>query len=424
MVRVPAGSSELGGRPAGEGPTDHAWTPRVVHLDAFFIDVHPFPNLPGVPVLTDVSWYEAERLCRAVGKRLCTESEWEKTCRGPAGSFYPYGDTFDPEPCLTHNEGGPFPLLGQRPQCASGYGCQDMSGYVNEWTASRRRVGRGDRLPRPIGSHRSYPVLRGGDRGMSGVYAACTNREHSHAPDMRWHDDGFRCCAATDAERPDEAIRAATELAMRAHASGRTDEAVAAACSLVALLPDDAGARLLRSTLAASAERWELALQDAKRAAALVPDLGAAALALGMLRADLKRAGAVDPLARAHELYPNDPGVAMYLGEALLRKNCPAWAAEVLSRALDLNPDHQDGLAAFARAQLRLGAPRLALDATLYLRALRPEGIGELELAAEALARLGRRREALRMVELYALEYGPSRHVEEIEERLGRPGPA
>ncbi len=48
-----------------------------------FIDVFPYPNEEGAIPLTNVSQEEARGLCAEKSKRLCTELEWERACKGP-----------------------------------------------------------------------------------------------------------------------------------------------------------------------------------------------------------------------------------------------------------------------------------------------------------------------------------------------------
>ncbi len=74
---------------------------------------------------------QANDLCAQTGARLCSEAEWVAACRGPVGSLYPYGDTFDPYACVTEAEA---PLAsGMRNRCRSGFGIYDMSGNAAEW---------------------------------------------------------------------------------------------------------------------------------------------------------------------------------------------------------------------------------------------------------------------------------------------------
>jgi len=43
-----------------------------------------------------VTWHQAQSYCESEGKRLPTEDEWERACRGPAGARYGYAEYYDP----------------------------------------------------------------------------------------------------------------------------------------------------------------------------------------------------------------------------------------------------------------------------------------------------------------------------------------
>ena len=54
-----------------------------IQLNGFYIDLLAYPNEPGAIATTNVSREDAAHLCEAKGKRLCTEYEWERACKGP-----------------------------------------------------------------------------------------------------------------------------------------------------------------------------------------------------------------------------------------------------------------------------------------------------------------------------------------------------
>jgi hypothetical protein len=144
--------------------------------------------------------------CLEAGKRLCTDAEWLRACRGPEGFVYPYGDERMDEVCNDGREGGhpaverfgttdpwiyselddacinqlPDSLMpcGAHSGCISEEGALDMMGNLHEWTAD------------PAGTFRGgfyYDTFRNGN----GCLYATTAHDVSH-----WdYSTGFRCCS-------------------------------------------------------------------------------------------------------------------------------------------------------------------------------------------------------------------------------------
>jgi len=138
----------------------------------YCVDAYEYPG-SGAPPKTRVNWFEATKLCKADGKRLCTLSEW----RGACGSKYPYGSTFDADACNTADEDGferSLAKAGSNKKCRSRSGAYDMSGNVHEWVEERRIAG---------GSYESEEDV-----------ASC-RYSSAKAPGSSSGDIGFRCCA-------------------------------------------------------------------------------------------------------------------------------------------------------------------------------------------------------------------------------------
>jgi formylglycine-generating enzyme required for sulfatase activity len=253
-VRIPAGDFLMG------SDTDRAdeRPQRLVYLDAFDIDRYEVTNAqyerfvkatrhvapaywpgdvfpPGqadYPVVA-VSWVDANAYCRGVGKRLPTEAEWEKACRGTDGRIYPWGAVWDPwranvdagpgrpwaagmtEPgksalddarqTLRATPDGPqargLRPVGSYPSGAGPYGVMDLAGNASEWVADWYNWEGYWKLPdrNPVGSEPPWNhALRGsswydpsGDAGWVRDQSRCSARNSSHAAfEPR---AGFRC---------------------------------------------------------------------------------------------------------------------------------------------------------------------------------------------------------------------------------------
>jgi formylglycine-generating enzyme required for sulfatase activity len=247
MVYIPAGDFLMG---SGSG-RDNEQPQRQVYLDAYEIDRYEVVNEqyyrfvfatgrrpprywngsdypPGqadMPVV-GVGWLDADAYCAWVGKRLPTEAEWEKACRGTDGRIYPWGDTWHPDRA---NVGLPFvepqsgmwdkawtflqadsedselPSLrpvGSYPEGASQYGLMDMAGNASEWVLDWYNWNGYWEMPtrNPIGLEPPWNrCLRGsswyvpyGDVAQRQLRSRCSARNSSHSADVDARM-GFRC---------------------------------------------------------------------------------------------------------------------------------------------------------------------------------------------------------------------------------------
>ncbi len=175
MIYIPGGTFQMGyDMNFGDyqsGPP-HEATVKPFFIDKFEVTIAEYlkaqnptsqperPEENRLP-MTGVTWNEADSYCRALGKRLPTEAEWEFAARGSDGRLYPWGNNYEPGRANIANVDGGFMPVGSFPSGDSPFGVSDMSGNAMEWTDSDFKVYEGS-LYRPSGCSGPCKVIRGG----------------------------------------------------------------------------------------------------------------------------------------------------------------------------------------------------------------------------------------------------------------------
>jgi formylglycine-generating enzyme len=172
----------------------------------FCVDRYEWPDKKGeLPALL-IPWTDAKKACEAIGKRLCTEDEYNFACEGEQMLPYTYGYVRDATKC---NIDRPYrkrehKLLkyeacmknaackkelekldqrlpaGSMPACVSPFGAYDMNGNINEWVF------------RPKEKYPSRSGLKGGWWGP--VRGRCRPTVGFHKEEDYGYEEGFRCC--------------------------------------------------------------------------------------------------------------------------------------------------------------------------------------------------------------------------------------
>lgn len=155
----------------------------------------------GVTPQAHISMNDAQKACKASGKRLCHAAEWKSACMGPEKTKYPYGNKHVDNACVDTKRTSPIqtvkggrydhtsmndPILNQLPNtveptgatstCTNGYGVHDMVGNVHEWADDGA-------------FHGGYYL----DTKLNGP--GCDYKTTAHAPAYYDYSTGFRCCA-------------------------------------------------------------------------------------------------------------------------------------------------------------------------------------------------------------------------------------
>jgi hypothetical protein len=184
----------------------------------YCMDTYAWPNQKGARPEVMNRFHQAQVKCAAVGKRLCTESEWTLACEGPEMLPFPYGYVRDTNKCHGDVEWDspdmnkvakrdPEELArlwkgvrsGSQPECISAYGVADLPGNNDEIVQSESFNDPGFRG--------KFDSIHTGGPWYKGVRNQCRPKIYTHDEGFYYYFLGFRCCAEPDG-KPTEPLTA------------------------------------------------------------------------------------------------------------------------------------------------------------------------------------------------------------------------
>jgi formylglycine-generating enzyme required for sulfatase activity len=161
------------------------------------------PQFYSTHPVTVVTWWGADAYCKAIGRRLPTEAEWERAARGTQNTIYPWGNAFDVNFAVSsaspEGSRGTVPVTSF-PEGDSEYGIYNMAGNVEEWVsdwysgtyynenANNPQLATNPQGP-PSGTEK---VLRGGSWDTAPLFLRTVHRR-SRVPGDPTTSMGFRC---------------------------------------------------------------------------------------------------------------------------------------------------------------------------------------------------------------------------------------